>query len=1061
MKKLLTLLLLMAFAGILNANKIAINNLTINGKDVSAGADNAANFQMVQFDISWDNSWRTSTAESNWDAAWVFVKYRIAVSNGGDGLWHHASLNDAGHTAPSGTPAGSTVTPGLLDPYTAFNAATNPGLGAFIYRSADGNGTNTWTGAKLRWNYGANGISDANAGLAEIRVFAIEMVYVPQGSFYVGTGANPAEVSTFTAANNTSGASVPFQITSTAPTIQGNNAGSSSANLSARGALDLTGTTTANLATGFPTGYSAFYCMKYEISQQGYVDFLNSLSYAQQAARTANAPSSVAGTGALIEPNTSRNGIDIMTPGVSSTTPAVYACNLNGNTTYSEADDGQNIACNFLSTADVAAYFDWSGLRPMTELEFEKACRGTGTPLVNECAWGNASFPPDNAGSRYTLNNSGATAESIATNYATPPIGNVAYTGTNSNISGPLRVGIFAGTPGNTGRVSSGATYYGIMEMSGNLRERTIYVGNATGRLFTGTHGNGELTVAGLADALLWPVATGNGVRGGSIQGVAVTLQVSDRTNAGFNQTTRNFAYGGRGVRGMPFTCGAPFAISHVTSGGVAPVDKTVSYGTVTNIPGETSKCWITSNLGADHQATDVSDATEASAGWYWQFNRKQGYKHDGTTRTPSAWDATNDNLSSTWEVAKDPCAIELGSTWRIPTYTEWYNVDNTGGWGTWTGPWNSGLKLHAAGYLDGSDGSLNYRGSIGNYWSSTQYSTTYGWYLYFYSGYSSMNYNSKAYGFSLRCLRDLLPTLTTTDASIIEATTATSGGNITDQGGSAVTVRGVCWSTTTGPTVALATKTTDGSGTGAFTSAITGLTGSTLYYVRAYATNSEGTAYGNEVSFTTIAAFACGTSTITKNHVASGGVAPVDKTVTYGTVTNIPGETSKCWITSNLGADHQATDVSDATEASAGWYWQFNRKQGYQYTTSRTPGTAWDATNDNLSATWEAAKDPCALELGTGWRIPTNTEWTNVDGSSGGNWTNWNGPFGSALKLHAAGYLYSSGGSLNNRGSYGNYWSSTQYSTTNGWFLLFVSGYSYVSYGDKAYGFTLRCLRD
>jgi hypothetical protein len=206
---------------------------------------------------------------------------------------------------------------------------------------------------------------------------------------------------------------------------------------------------------------------------------------------------------------------------------------------------------------------------------------------------------------------------------------------------------------------------------------------------------------------------------------------------------------------------------------------------------------------------------------------------------------------------------------------------------------------------------------------------------------------------------------------------------------------------------------------------------------------------------------FVCGTSTITKSHLASGGVAPLDKTVTYGTVTNIPGETTKCWITKNLGASQQATIVSDASEASAGWYWQFNRKQGYQYTTSRTPGIAWDLTNDNLSATWEAAKDPCTLELGTGWRIPTKTEWTNVDGSSGGNWTDWNGPFGSALKLHAAGYLSPSGGSLNTRGSYGNYWSSSQLSATLGWNLYFYSGSSLMGNSTKAIGFSLRCLRD
>jgi len=89
------------------------------------------------------------------------------------------------------------------------------------------------------------------------------------------------------------------------------------------------------------------------------------------------------------------------------------------------------------------------------------------------------------------------------------------------------------------------------------------------------------------------------------------------------------------GTGTIPFSCGNSITINHLVSGGVAPVDKTVTYGTVTNIPGETSKCWITSNLGADHQATAVDDATEASAGWYWEFNRKQGYKNDGSTVTP------------------------------------------------------------------------------------------------------------------------------------------------------------------------------------------------------------------------------------------------------------------------------------------------------------------------------------------------------------------------------------------------------------------------------------------
>jgi len=96
------------------------------------------------------------------------------------------------------------------------------------------------------------------------------------------------------------------------------------------------------------------------------------------------------------------------------------------------------------------------------------------------------------------------------------------------------------------------------------------------------------------------------------------------------------------------------------------------------------------------------------------------------------------------------------------------------------------------------------------------------------------------------------LPTLAPTTAPIsVTLTTASSGGNVTSDGGASVTARGVCWSTSTGPTVALGTKTVDGSGTGSFTSTLTGLTAGTLYYVRSYATNTTGTAYGTEVSFT------------------------------------------------------------------------------------------------------------------------------------------------------------------------------------------------------------------
>jgi hypothetical protein len=200
--------------------------------------------------------------------------------------------------------------------------------------------------------------------------------------------------------------------------------------------------------------------------------------------------------------------------------------------------------------------------------------------------------------------------------------------------------------------------------------------------------------------------------------------------------------------------CGYPITI-HFMEGTLAPVEKTATYNTVANIPGETSKCWITGNLGSDQQAGAVDDGSELSAGWYWQFNRKQGYKHDGITRTPNTQWLTSISENSDWLAANDPCALEIGSGWRIPTSTEWFNVDAIGNWTNWNDPWNSGLSLHAAGYLSNPDGNLFSRGSSGFYWSSMKYNTSNGWSLGFTITTSGMNFSNKAYAYPVRCLRE------------------------------------------------------------------------------------------------------------------------------------------------------------------------------------------------------------------------------------------------------------------------------------------------------------------
>jgi plastocyanin len=162
---------------------------------------------------------------------------------------------------------------------------------------------------------------------------------------------------------------------------------------------------------------------------------------------------------------------------------------------------------------------------------------------------------------------------------------------------------------------------------------------------------------------------------------------------------------------------------------------------------------------------------------------------------------------------------------------------------------------------------------------------------------------------------------LTTSPITLIAATTATSGGNITDDGGSDISVRGVSWSTSPTPTIT-GSHTTDGSGTGAFTSNITGLTASTMYYVRAYATNSSGTAYGNEVTFTTTSEQ--GTSEVDIN-IAARAFSP--RTIT------VPVNTTVTW-TNNDGMAHTVTSdtglFDSGTFGAGGTY-------SYQFTTAGT----------------------------------------------------------------------------------------------------------------------------
>lgn len=219
------------------------------------------------------------------------------------------------------------------------------------------------------------------------------------------------------------------------------------------------------------------------------------------------------------------------------------------------------------------------------------------------------------------------------------------------------------------------------------------------------------------------------------------------------SQTWQEISFGNSGIN-PGFTCGDAITRNHV-AGNVAPVSKLTSYSTVlTNLSGA-SKCWITSNLGSTLAASSATDATELAAGWYWQFNRQQGYKHDGTTRTPNTTWITSISEYLNWISSNDPCLILIGPGWRIPTYAEWYNVDMNGGWDNYNEAYSSVLKLHAAGQLLNTNGNLLNIGSTGYYWTSTYSDQSGSWILVINNSASSMSPNSKTAGETVRCIKD------------------------------------------------------------------------------------------------------------------------------------------------------------------------------------------------------------------------------------------------------------------------------------------------------------------
>ena len=422
---LLSFIVLAALAGPARANDLRVETRRVSRPDGAATL-------RVEAAVGWKNAWRNAR---NHDAAWLIVKLRGAPGR----PWSHARIVSV--TAAAATPRAECRVPG--DRIGAFCAAAAPHRGDVSWQLAIDVDTTGITAAQL------------SAGTVEALVVGIEMVYIPAGPFTTGD-SDPASVenASFYRSDAAGGHAGTWRVESEAEIPVGARAGALNYKAS-----EYTGDGEGPVPAAFPKGTRAFYVMKYEILQGQYAAFLNAIDdYA------ASFRSPIGGRGYHAE----RGSIRLEDGGYVAAAPDRPA--------------------NFMSWDDGAAFADWAGLRPWTELEFTKAARGPAEPVANDFPWGTASRErllrrnqPDDE----LLQSGGADESKLAD-------------GTRDVL---------------------GASYYWVMDLAGSVWEKVVTIGHPRGRAFLGTHGDGRLQSFGRATNADWPAGDhdggGYGYRGG------------------------------------------------------------------------------------------------------------------------------------------------------------------------------------------------------------------------------------------------------------------------------------------------------------------------------------------------------------------------------------------------------------------------------------------------------------------------------------------------------------------------------------------------------------------
>lgn len=410
------------------------------GLNISNVSYNASSSELT-FTIRWEYSWRTDA--SNYDGAYIFIKYRPNSST-----WQHADISTA-------TPLGN-----------LYRVITSDNKGLLL------RGTNA---NPLRVADFTVTFNDLAGDYYDFRVFGMEMVHIPTNvDYYVGDGVSTGRV------HDGGDSSTPFLMTH-AKSLGALECDESPGSYNAH-------FTCTDIPANFPKGQENFYVMKYHITQQQYIDFLNSLTRAQQDSMThtdlsgstisnvfvmTNRTTPFLGNGIACDPNIG-NG------------PVTFYSDYNTSNPPNSHDDYQNAAMTNVTYKMVLAYLDWAAMRPISFLEYEKMCRGPLFPVANERSWGTKDKT-----STGTVINQGTPEEALSDPFLSP-----GHYSTSAR-----RVGYTVPSTGGTRPVSQ-ASYYGVIGLGNNRSD--IIIGKNGTSLLVNEYGDGILSTTGQANVTSW-----------------------------------------------------------------------------------------------------------------------------------------------------------------------------------------------------------------------------------------------------------------------------------------------------------------------------------------------------------------------------------------------------------------------------------------------------------------------------------------------------------------------------------------------------------------------------